>query len=575
MNHRISKLTNSFQRSFEQLESRALLAGDLAVGLGFDGRLAVIGDASSNSVSISEVKLRAPDSNVVTAGSTSVKLDAELLGSAANLTVSSVNGAHVQLPPGAHAEVDFPIVQSTDFRLSADSRFPVLGQINHSGTVGFNNDAIVVGNFAIGFDATRINANNSGYYVADTVGGLGVLFDIGSPQLAVGNGNLTIASSDLLVSPEFAAVLLSSNLSNADLTGADVGDASIDATVARLQQRLVQDGATSVVLDTALLSSVGLDLTGADSTAPSALPGGVGFDITTDSTFQFFAKADGSIFIPQSGVIAHTGTVTFNGGITVGDFNIGFDLARASGTTSGFYVEDTVGELGILFDIGLPDAVDYAVGNLRVGPADLLVSPEFAAVLENLLGVNGLTGADVGDAQIDAKLTNMLSFVEVRGNYLQGQTTVNDVRALAFPARDVLSIAIAAGAGRDSVSIQDISLSGDLNVDLGIGSENSALLGGLHIAGKTTLRSGFGDDTWTLLRSRLNDLTADTGSGRDRVVLLLSYLAGDATIDLGGGEDLLQVLATQVAGHATLESGPGHDSFFSRFSRFGSLRFNF
>ncbi len=320
---------------FESLEGRRLLAGDLVAGLGPDGRLSIEGDDTSNGVLIREVNQSVPDAAVVRSGTTQVTLDAPLLADAANLTISSVNGESVSLPPDAEPTVPFPITSASDFRLSDDSRFPILGQIAHEGTVGFNGDAIVVGNFDIGFDATRAGDVASGFYVADTVSDLGVLFDIGSPELTVGDSSLVVSHSDLLVSPEFAGLLLELGLADADLTGADVGDASVDAMTSVRQQRLVDDGATSVVLDAPLLESVGLKLAGADPTADSALDGGVGFRIEDSSTFQFLIASDGSDLLPLGGLITHTGTVTFEiegeegpSLLTVGDFSIGFDADR-------------------------------------------------------------------------------------------------------------------------------------------------------------------------------------------------------------------------------------------------------
>ena len=84
--------------------------------------------------------------------------------------------------------------------------------------------------------------------------------------------------------------------------------------------------------------------------------------------------------------------------LDVGNFSIGFDPSRVSDTTSGFFVADTVSVNAPLFDISNPEVLEVEDGVLEISSADLLVSPELAAVL----GDESLTGADVGDARIDA-----------------------------------------------------------------------------------------------------------------------------------------------------------------------------
>ena len=171
----------------------------------------------------------------------------------------------------------------------------------------------------------------------------------------------------------------------------------------------IQDGTTSVALDSELLTdAAGLTLSGSENTVdPVSEDFAVGFDITEESDFSLSGVDD---LAPVGGAIEHTGTVTFDsaaGDITVGDFSIGFDESRASDTTSGFFVANTVeGVLpdgAVLFDVGVPQSLDIADDGLSLGGADLLVSNEFADVLqETELASADLTGADVGDANLDA-----------------------------------------------------------------------------------------------------------------------------------------------------------------------------
>jgi hypothetical protein len=110
---------------------------------------------------------------------------------------------------------------------------PVSGTIEHSGTVTFHTDslgAVTVGDFSIGYDATRKGNNTSGFFVRDTAGLGAILFDVGNPDsVSAKRRNLDIGNADLLVSPEFNSFLNQQGLTHQNLTGADVGDVAIDA----------------------------------------------------------------------------------------------------------------------------------------------------------------------------------------------------------------------------------------------------------------------------------------------------------------------------------------------------------
>lgn len=156
-------------------------------------------------------------------------------------------------------------------------------------------------------------------------------------------------------------------------------------------------GVTSVFLDLPTLqSAAGLNLTGAADTVPPVSSSFlVGFPITPATDFTFsFDSASG--FAPIGGTIEHTGSVTFNNAVTVGNFSIGFDPARATSTASGFFVRDTIATGAILFDVAPPSALSFAEQALAI-EGDLLVSPEFSSFLGNV----NLTGATVGSASIN------------------------------------------------------------------------------------------------------------------------------------------------------------------------------
>lgn len=184
------------------------------------------------------------------------------------------------------------------------------------------------------------------------------------------------------------------------------------ATPALAQPVDVVGGQTSVLLDTATLSAAAsLDLSSVspDVISPGSLPGSVAFGINSrtasppalPTTFSY----DPSDFLGTfGGTIEHAGSVFFNSdAVEVGDFTIAFDGARADATNSGFYVESTTGIAAILFDVAAPSTLEPLADTLTI-EADLLVSPEFAGFLTSQgLASSDLTGADVGDALVEAR----------------------------------------------------------------------------------------------------------------------------------------------------------------------------
>lgn len=157
-------------------------------------------------------------------GQTNVLLNLSLLQAAANLTLTGVSDGVItpgNLGPGSVAFVITPPTSAdrpSSFRYDPSDFFGTFtGSINHRGSITFNG-AVTVGNFEILFD--------NGFKVADRIGGLGVLFDI-SVTSAAPTAATFGATGDLRVSSNFAAILLNLGLASSNLTGADVGDASI------------------------------------------------------------------------------------------------------------------------------------------------------------------------------------------------------------------------------------------------------------------------------------------------------------------------------------------------------------
>ena len=171
-----------------------------------------------------------------------------------------------------------------------------------------------LGDFTIGFDPARVSEDASGFFVADTLSVGAPLFDISNPEiLTLEDGKLVIDSADLLVSPELAGVL-----GDEGLTGADVGDARIDAMVSGEGTFTVESGVTSVALDAELLEdAANLALTGAESDGtPVSDDFQVGFEITEATDFSFTLENG---ITPVGGDIDHSGSVTFNLATDVGE----------------------------------------------------------------------------------------------------------------------------------------------------------------------------------------------------------------------------------------------------------------
>ena len=176
----------------------------------------------------------------INGGQTNVLLDTATLSAAASLNLSGVGGP-VIAPGNLGADsVAFPINSRTAASLpttfSYDAgTFPGAGSfsgtIEHEGTVLFNNNTVEVGNFTIGFDAGRVGGSRSGFFVESTTGIAAILFDVEVTGATPTASSLDI-TGNLLVSNEFAGFLLANQLATADLTGADVGDAFVQAVPA-------------------------------------------------------------------------------------------------------------------------------------------------------------------------------------------------------------------------------------------------------------------------------------------------------------------------------------------------------
>jgi len=176
----------------------------------------------------------------LSSGVTSVDLDFAALENAAGLvlqgtdnTVPAATGFAVGFPVNPRNAAEVP----TNFTFDSPNFSPFAGTIEHTGTVSFGlgQGGVILGNFTIGFDASRVVGEASGFFVASTTGGLvsgldAIIFDISGPVPAASASGLTLTGTEatggagLLVSPELAGVLGDENLA-----GALVGSARLDA----------------------------------------------------------------------------------------------------------------------------------------------------------------------------------------------------------------------------------------------------------------------------------------------------------------------------------------------------------
>ena len=167
----------------------------------------------------------------VTSGTTSLFLDLPLLQEATGLVFLSVESTG--MPFSDAFQVGFPIAASTDFSFAPAPFTPLGGTIAHEGSITFGRvgaSPVTLGNFTIGFDASRVSEMTSGFFVSDTLDdalGLEVLFDISPPgTVRVSGETFEVSGTNLLVSPELAMAL-----GQPDLAGTDIGNARIDAMV--------------------------------------------------------------------------------------------------------------------------------------------------------------------------------------------------------------------------------------------------------------------------------------------------------------------------------------------------------
>lgn len=175
----------------------------------------------------------------VIGGTTSVALDTDALA-LAGLEIAGVTPAVGSGPDGVVFGVNgpdapFPQRQST---LSFDPTdlTTLSGTIEHTGSVLFNGEGIVTGNFTIA------PGGPAGFTVTDNVSLAGlVLFDAAPTNVVVEPGRLLVEGT-LAVSQAFADALVTGGFTQLDLGGAPIGTFVTDTVVTPLPGAVVLAG---------------------------------------------------------------------------------------------------------------------------------------------------------------------------------------------------------------------------------------------------------------------------------------------------------------------------------------------
>ena len=133
---------------------------------------------------------------------TSVTPDVTVIGSDFDQLVFDINSRDA---PSNPTTFEYSIPDSLD----PDLITPVDGTVRTSGTISFNEGlfGFSIGDLEFGFDASRINLNNSGFFAESTTGFVGIVFDIGEGGSLLATETDLEFFSDIFLSQELATAL--------------------------------------------------------------------------------------------------------------------------------------------------------------------------------------------------------------------------------------------------------------------------------------------------------------------------------------------------------------------------------
>ena len=167
----------------------------------------------------------------VVGGQTNVLLDFGLIEKATGLSLAGVSDGVIVPGNLGAGSVAFAITSPlsadmpTTFAYDAADFFGTFsGSIEHRGAVFFTGAAdVALGNFTIGYDVDVM-----AFQVSDNLD-LGIdLFDVAITKASPMAMTFDV-TGDLLISADFASLLIDLGLTGEDLTGVDVGDACVQA----------------------------------------------------------------------------------------------------------------------------------------------------------------------------------------------------------------------------------------------------------------------------------------------------------------------------------------------------------
>ena len=159
---------------------------------------------------------------------TSVTSDVTVIGSSFDQLVFDINSRDALSNPTTF-EYSIPDPLDLDPVIT-----PVDGTVGTSGSIFFNAGLLgpdfSIGDLEFGFDASRINPNNSGFFAESTTGFEGIVFDIGEGDSLLATKTDLEFFSDIFLSQELAVELEGLGISGASgLAGTLIGTFEIDA----------------------------------------------------------------------------------------------------------------------------------------------------------------------------------------------------------------------------------------------------------------------------------------------------------------------------------------------------------
>lgn len=97
------------------------------------------------------------------------------------------------------------------------------GTIEYSGSLMFNNDSFMFGDFTYGYDESRAMHGNSGFFIASNSGIDMPIFDLDVPSRTSARSTFYQSISNMRITPEFATYLRDNGYADADRTYLEVG----------------------------------------------------------------------------------------------------------------------------------------------------------------------------------------------------------------------------------------------------------------------------------------------------------------------------------------------------------------